>query len=303
MKLRSKLLLSATCLLTISVAATATSAYAWFTANRQAFVSVTGMSVKSDVDEVFIQEVKKDNSVTKAAKTVTLTAPDITTDVSGDGKTMYKPSFKDVNASAANSVAEVGSSGTVDKKTVYYFNEFTLKFTKENPNVTTGLFFSCTSSIKKANGTKESDPDLSGAYRVAVLDSTKNTLLAYYAPYDAAADLEYIHTKELGAGNAIQTQEVTAEHIGLTDNYVNNLLDSTFRADITDADEPSESKINTLKSYLGTIPSGQTGLTLVVRIWCEGTDDECNNNTLSGKVDVNLVFNGVTMVPSVTMGA
>ena len=50
MKLRSKLLLSATCLLTISVAATATSAYAWFTANRQAFVSVTGMSVKSDVD-------------------------------------------------------------------------------------------------------------------------------------------------------------------------------------------------------------------------------------------------------------
>ena len=55
MKLRSKLLLSATCLLTISVAATATSAYAWFSATRQAFVSVTNMKVNSKTDKVFIE--------------------------------------------------------------------------------------------------------------------------------------------------------------------------------------------------------------------------------------------------------
>lgn len=303
MKLRSKLLLSATCLLTISVAATATSAYAWFTANRQAFVSVTGMSVKSDVDEVFIQEVKANNSVTDAAKTVTLEAPGLTTDVSGDGKTMYKPSFKDVNASAANSVAVVGSSGTVNDKPVYYFNEFKLKFTKENDSVTTGLFFSCKSSITKSGGSTEGVSDLSGAYRVAVLNSDKSAVLAYYAPHDTANTLKYVYTADLNqSNNSIQTREVNATNIGLKNNYVNNVLDSTFTTDITDADEPSESKINTLKSYLGTIDK-TNGLTLVVRIWCEGTDSDCDNDYLLDKVDVNLVFNGVTMGPNVTPGA
>ena len=52
---------------------------------------------------------------------------------------------------------------------------------------------------------------------------------------------------------------------------------------------------NAPKSYLGTIPADENGLELVVRIWCEGTDSNCNNDNLKGKVDVNLVFNGVTM--------
>ena len=96
MKLRSKLLLSATCLLTISVAATATSAYAWFTANRQAFVSVTSMTVKSKTDKVFIEPATvQSNNVTVTAgegkTTVSGAATTIGTDISGNGKTFYKP--------------------------------------------------------------------------------------------------------------------------------------------------------------------------------------------------------------------
>ena len=54
MKLRSKLLLSATCLLTISVAATATSAYAWFVSNRQATVTINKANVKTNATNLYI---------------------------------------------------------------------------------------------------------------------------------------------------------------------------------------------------------------------------------------------------------
>ena len=47
MKTRSKLLLAAVSLLTVSVAATATSAYAWYTANRQTKASLTNVEVRS----------------------------------------------------------------------------------------------------------------------------------------------------------------------------------------------------------------------------------------------------------------
>ncbi|MCI7622634.1 MAG: hypothetical protein MSS73_05780, partial [Bacilli bacterium] len=55
MKLRSKLLLSATCLLTISVAATATSAYAWFVSNRQATVAINNATVKTNATNLKIE--------------------------------------------------------------------------------------------------------------------------------------------------------------------------------------------------------------------------------------------------------
>ena len=54
MKTRSKLLLAAVSLLTVSVAATATSAYAWYTANRQVQASVTQMGVSSTTGNLTI---------------------------------------------------------------------------------------------------------------------------------------------------------------------------------------------------------------------------------------------------------
>ena len=291
MKLRSKLLLSATCLLTISVAATATSAYAWFTASRQAFVSATGMSVKSDVDEVFIQNITEGVTGTTASAEAVLTAPGVTTDVSGNGVNLYKPSFKNANASIANSITKVDSKGTVGSDTVYYFNEFKVKFTKENQDVTTGLFLSHTSTIEKASGSQQSDPDLSGAYRVAILDSNATTLLAYFAPKDTVANMDFVKSSTLTQG-ALDIADVSAEALGLKNDYKNNLLDSSYKTDVNDSNKPIASNAPT--AYLGTIDK-TNGLTLVVRVWCEGTDGDCDNTKLTGKVDVNLVFNGVTM--------
>lgn len=59
MKTRSKLLLAAVSLLTVSVAATATSAYAWYTANRQVEASVTKMGVSSTTGSLTIARPEK----------------------------------------------------------------------------------------------------------------------------------------------------------------------------------------------------------------------------------------------------
>ncbi|MDD7549344.1 MAG: hypothetical protein SPK92_02910, partial [Bacilli bacterium] len=156
MKLRSKLLLSATCLLTISVAATATSAYAWFTANRQAFVSATNMAVNSGADEVFISSTTKGMSNTNT-QAVSGNATYVGTDVSGTGLHLYKPSFKEHKAnqleSVVNSIAEVTAntpSGANNKNAFY--NEISLKFTHENNKVKTAIYLSHLSTITKAEG-------------------------------------------------------------------------------------------------------------------------------------------------------
>ncbi|MDD6226310.1 MAG: hypothetical protein PUB23_00925 [Bacilli bacterium] len=307
MKLRSKLLLSATCLLTISVAATATSAYAWFTANRQAFVSATNMSVKSGVDEVFISSATTGMSNTNT-QAVSGNATYVGTDVSGTGLHLYKPSFKEHKEnqleSVVNSIAEVTTntaSGTGNKNAFY--NEISLKFTHENTNVKTAIYLSSSSTITKASDNNATD-DTAGAYRVAFLNKNKDSLLAYYAPNDE------LTPNEEGVGGLSKhisstSYEDGAKTSGALSNFVsdtnvtnlklnaNQLLGKTF-TDVTDADKKTNAAPGV--GYLGTIDN-TNGLEIVVRIWCEGMDSDCNNNSIgssNSKVNVNLKFNGVT---------
>ena len=58
MKLRSKLLLAAVSLLTVSVAATATSAYAWYAANRQVNATISNVGVRSTETGIKVKLVK-----------------------------------------------------------------------------------------------------------------------------------------------------------------------------------------------------------------------------------------------------
>ena len=303
MKLRSKLLLSATCLLTISVAATATSAYAWFTANRQAFVSATNMSVKSGVDEVFIESTTTGMSQDKNKQTVSGNATYVGTDVSGTGLHLYKPSFKEHKAnqeeSVVNSIAEVTTENTpsgTDNKNAFY-NEISLKFTPENKEVKSAIYLSHSSTITKAEG-NNATTDTHGAYRVAFLNKAKTSLLAYYAPNDEVNALsKHISSTSYKEGDNNKTSgalgkfvsETTAEKLTLT---ANKLLGKTFK-DVTDADKKTDAAPG--DGYLGTI--GNDGLEIVVRIWCEGMDADCINTsigTTNSKVNVNLKFNGVT---------
>lgn len=309
MKLRSKLLLSATCLLTISVAATATSAYAWFTANRQAFVSVTNMSVKSGVDKVFIDSSNTEMTQDPNKQAVSGDATYVGTDVSGTGLNLYKPSFKEHNKtsqlqSVVNSIADVteNAASGVNNKNAFY-NEINLKFTHENNDVTTAIYLSHLSTITKA--ADNTATGIAGTYRVAFLNKEKTSLLAYYAPNDEVAPKDgvgglsqHISSTSYREGEITKTSGALSKFVSATNTTnlslnANQLLGKTFK-DVTDADGKSDS--DTGIGYLGTIDNTK-GLEIVVRIWCEGMDADCINTNIDNNnsmVNVNLKFNGVT---------
>ena len=109
MKTRSKLLLAAVSLLTVSVAATATSAYAWYTANRQVSAKLNQMAVQATSGTLSISHdtsvgdsfANTSGKVNSDSKTFALTGDASgmsLTDVSskGDG-TFIKPKFNHKN--------------------------------------------------------------------------------------------------------------------------------------------------------------------------------------------------------------
>ena len=112
MKLRSKLLLSATCLLTISVAATATSAYAWFVSNRQATVAINNANVKTNATNLKIAGVTQATGDTASFDTTAVsgalnpvTSAVTITDISGNGKDFYKPELPAVAVASNEAVS------------------------------------------------------------------------------------------------------------------------------------------------------------------------------------------------------
>lgn len=306
MKLRSKLLLSATCLLTISVAATATSAYAWFVSNRQAELKLIGAEVKTNATNLYIagtgttlsngntvgfatySESPKQTSIGPAdAKSV------VATDISGNGVSFFKPNLApdftndNLNASSIDSV-----KNSTNK---YYYHQFELTFTQSNKDVTTGVYLSHESIIKP---TLENDStNIEKAVRVAFLDPTKDdandadALLLYWAPYEDSSSLPKTYLK------ASSTSPVKMGDKGDKSNAVGDIiditnakyLDSSFNKDIDDA-----SKIKAHNSKLLELTNGETQK-IRVKVWFEGMDSDCVTGITNSTIDVNLKFNGVNM--------
>ena len=129
MKTRSRLLLAAVSLLTVSVAATATSAYAWYTANRQVSANLTQMGVQATSGTLSIEHAtgvedsfktgvsnKEDNyNLVASASGKALT------DVSskGDGK-FIKPKFSHDNKTIVGDYTQTGEN--IGQKTVKLSN-------------------------------------------------------------------------------------------------------------------------------------------------------------------------------------
>ena len=163
MKTRSKLLLAAVSLLTVSVAATATSAYAWYAANRQVGATISNVDVRSTETGIKVKlvttgtytdfsevENTQDGSSSgegayklKASKTVS--------DVSGkgDSKTSFHKPYIDATGTTA-----VGAYSPEDAfKNVFAME---LKFTAEGEK-SVDLFLSAVeSSLASSSASKNS---------------------------------------------------------------------------------------------------------------------------------------------------
>ncbi|MDY6047841.1 MAG: hypothetical protein SPI88_00290, partial [Bacilli bacterium] len=152
--------MSATCLLTISVAATATSAYAWFVSNRQATVAINSATVKTNATNLKIAGVTQDtNKGDTAAFPTTAVAGALAdvktyinaTDISGDGVTFFKPKLapdfgveKLVDGQRVTTYNATSISNVTREP---YYHQFKLTFSQDNKDVNTGVFLSSDSSV------------------------------------------------------------------------------------------------------------------------------------------------------------
>ena len=306
MKLRSKLLLSATCLLTISVAATATSAYAWFVSNRQATVAINSATVKTNATNLKIAGVTPTADDT-ASFVTTATAGDITgtvksnikaTDISGDGVNFFKPKLApDFTTSyKATSISTASNSGSV-----YYYHQFKLEFSQDNADVNTGVFLSSDSSVLLTTAVDgKNNVGLSLCTRVAFLDST-GALLRYWAPnrtYDVNtntgdANKSYIKAAYSKATPVSIKDGDTSEVLQSVSATGSTIKDKSIYGKPTDVNDATLNK-KTQKEYLLTL-AGTAKQTITVRIWFEGMDSACDSAYLKQTIDANLKFNGVNM--------
>ena len=295
MKLRSKLLLSATCLLTISVAATATSAYAWFISNRQATVAINNATVKTNATNLKITGVSTQNGTVSNPidnKSTTITSTVTATDISGNGIKFYKPRLSP------------GYNGTTNYKALKieevkpeqnYYHEFSLNFSQTNTGVKTGVYLGSGSTVKS---TKK--PDLPKAARIAFSTDNFTNVKLYLAPAGAEQTffLKKTSDTEVDMKPTLATEVVGAfTEISnfSTDNsgYKYSAALPTTNDDVTDATDKDNKPKSTF--YLGELSSSITTLTVKIRIWFEGMDKNCITDYIADDLSANLNFYGVNM--------
>ncbi len=308
MKLRSKLLLSATCLLTISVAATATSAYAWFVSNRQASVTINNTFVKTNATNLKIAGVTKNatNGDTAELSTdqdnpngVTANSDIKATDISGDGVDFYKPRLapdfgvkKGDTATATYNATSI--SKVINSSTETYYHQFKLEFSQDNANVNTGVFLSSDSKVLLSTDTTTAT-GLSLCTRVAFLNEA-GALLRYWAPNRTSqnANQSYICTDEFD-GDTVSIEDNTSSSVlqSVSADTNNIIHGKTIYGKPEEVNDDTTNK-DTKNTFLLKL-TGTTAQKITVRIWFEGMDKACDKAYLSQKINANLKFNGVNM--------
>lgn len=203
MKLRSKLLMAAVSLLTVSVAATATSAYAWYAANRQTTASLSNVSVRSTETNIAVSlvtgEEKSPNfsyssgsgESSAVDKIYTITTNQTVSDVSGVGNGTFVKPYLDA---AGTSV--VGWHDPDSVKANFY--KFTLNFHAAGGDKAVNLYFSGNSTISATGNTD--DLTVPSAARLSAVVGSDQKLV--YTPKDVVHT--YIDGKKSdGSGNYI----------------------------------------------------------------------------------------------------
>lgn len=314
MKTRSKLLLVAVSLLTVSVAATATSAYAWYTANRQVQANLNNVTTYADnsslatelvTDCDFIRKTDEDTSINNGATSTTAMnyvakEGKQLSDVSSSGNGDYvKPKWD------AKGTKVVGWYKPTDAKG--YSLKLSMNFWATSKN-SLYLFVENTSvfTVPESNGLQKSAA-LSARYSITqtttnASDSTSTTkVLAYAAPNETTGTLEYATGTTSASG--------TPNKSLLADNdEVTTIWDKTFFGTGTAAKRYSAQQISNgteadarKKGYVIVLPGiSETKepqkVQLDFNIWIEGTDNDCSfeftkdSTTFTASIELALNF-------------
>ena len=298
MKNKSKVILGLSSILAVSAGVAGVSTFAWFTTQRTASATVASLSVHSRDGSITI----KANGVTHGGVTAdspdtygesaALTGTGSMNDVSsGDGINFYHPTWK-AGKMGTDASAIPGYTANPDDANLY-FREFTLTFKN---NGTTGdnafdIYLTSGCKIEAATtGDATKNASAATAMRMAILDSTKTNLLAYwqYGVEGAAAQTptaikpyQYNYVSTTGTKTAYT----------VTDRFLNDasaISKATLAAsgtvndfaDINSADDNAKAK----QKLTTTALTAGAEVTVDVRFWIEGTADVCTTALADGGV-------------------
>lgn len=296
MKTRSKLIVALSSLLAVTAGAAATSTFAWFTTTRTASVNFTSAKAYDKSGKLSITyDAVTNGSVegnSQASNIVNLTGGTSgnVTDISGDGRTFYRPTWipgKDgTKASAIPTVVNSTDS--------HYYIQFGVTLTNSattgNPDLT--VYLDAASYVKAHTAGTAIDVNAAKATRVAiytvaaagVLAST-DTLTTLWQNDTTDSTYQYLTT--YAATGAYDVPSTATEKASLATLAAANIHAGAF-TEVTKGFTPG-----TMQT-IGTIAATKS-ISLVVSIWLEGTLSTCvntpeANTVVGGAVDTNLAF-------------
>ena len=300
MKNKSKVILGLSSILAVSAGVAGVSTFAWFTTQRTASATVASLSVHSRDGSITI----KANGVDKGGvtanpndtygSTASLTGTGTMNDVSsGDGINFYHPTWK-AGKMGTEASAIPGYTANPDA-TNLYFREFTLTFKNNGSTGDNAFDIYLTSGCKieaDANGDATKNANAATAMRMAILDSTKTTLLAYWqygvegAAADPATDTKPYQYNYISATGTKTAYTVADKFLADASTISKATLATTGTtndfADINSTSITAGQKAN--QKLTTTALTAGSEVTIDVRFWIEGTADVCTTALADGGV-------------------
>ncbi len=279
MNKKNKVLLGAIGLVLLSGIAATSSTFAWFTTVRTASISYSEATVQSSDGNLAINYKSSLNTwsgeptYNAEANKVTIAGANKVTDISGDGKTFYKPVWTTPvsTASSIETVKTTGSAGVADG----FYIDFTVGLSRDNAVDENGLkvYLGTGTTIAAKDPGNSKDTGAVKAARLAVIDHEGNVKVRW-AP-EQETEAKYI-TTGTGPLYGVSGFETTT--------------DSTYKhGEITSAgSKAAADQAGFLVADLSKNEATERDVTF--RIWLEGEDSDCNNDILGGVFNVNIAL-------------
>ena len=305
MKLNKRLLVTSGLLFAVSTIAMSTATYAWFTTNRTAQLNIGTTSIRPDSNLEY-KLVTKDGS-SQGATDYSTTAISVDghqiKDVSGDGLNFYRP----IIMSDDTTFASIAAVNTNKAYAHSYMLEFQIQFRSDKPYevyLTPGdTFIRAVDPSTALTGTDTNQ--LCAATRLAIFDTgvsasgvtgLTSQKLSGVLVQEADAD-GYLFLNGTSAANTTKgTAENPASGYGcfVSDKVVIAGDISTYSGGTV----TNNFKLCTLQQNGTYDDDGDTNTAevpaytcgILIRIWVEGTDDECINNNRKGLFECGLGF-------------
>lgn len=279
MNKKNKVLLGAIGLVLLSGIAATSSTFAWFTTVRTASISYSKATVQSSDGNLAIEYLSSLNnwsgtpSYDEEANKVTIAGANKVTDISGDGKTFYKPVWTTPvsTASSIETVPTTGDPGVADG----FYIDFTVRLSRDNAVAENGLkvYLGTGTTIAPKDSSSDKDKGAVKAARLAVIDHEENVKVRW-AP-EEETEAKYITTGDDSLYGVSDFKTTT---------------DSTYKhGEITSADSKAAAdQAGFLVADLSKGVANEANVTF--RIWLEGEDKDCDNDILGGVFNVNIAL-------------